>query len=57
LEIAEQELGVPDILTPENMSSNELDELSCMTYLSYFVRKNNPGYNATMANAQSVIFL
>jgi filamin len=54
LRIAEEELGIPDIITPENMASNELDELSCMTYLSYFIRKNGPGYIALLANIQKV---
>lgn len=54
LETAERRLGVPAILTPENLSSPDLDELSCMTYLSYFVKKNGPGYNALLKNVQAV---
>jgi filamin len=56
LEIAERVLGVPAILSPENLSSPDLDQLSCITYLSYFVQKNGPGYNALLANVQAVSF-
>lgn len=31
-------LKVPPIITPEDLINNELDELSLMTYLSYFVK-------------------
>ena len=31
------------------MSSSELDELSTITYLSYFVKERAPGYNASLA--------
>lgn len=46
--IAKNELSVPVVLDPEYLSSPHLDELSGMTYISYFMRENGPGYKATM---------
>ncbi len=45
---AMQELGIPLVVTPTNMSSPELDELSAITYLSYFMRQGSPGYLVTL---------
>uniref|UniRef100_A0A183U7D4 Calponin-homology (CH) domain-containing protein n=1 Tax=Toxocara canis TaxID=6265 RepID=A0A183U7D4_TOXCA len=46
--LAERYLNVPAIISPGDMSSAELDELSCITYLSYFMKYNGPGYRATL---------
>lgn len=54
LNLAEKYLGIPAILSPEHLSSLDLDELSCITYLSYFVKKGGPGYQATLENVQKV---
>jgi filamin len=35
-EAAEKELGIPPILQPEDLVSPDVDELSVMTYISYF---------------------
>jgi len=35
-EAAERELGIPPILQPEDLVSPDVDELSVMTYISYF---------------------
>ena len=43
-----EHLRIPLVVTPENMSSYELDELSAITYLSYFVREGSPGYKTTL---------
>lgn len=48
LHINYRELGVPVVLDPEYLASPHLDELSGMTYISYFMRENGPGYKATM---------
>lgn len=48
MELAKQHFGIPLVLSPENMSSPDLDELSGMTYLSYFMKVDSPGYNATL---------
>lgn len=54
MNIAQKEFGVPKVLEPEYLASPWLDELSGMTYLSYFMKPGGPGYNATMrwANTQ-----
>lgn len=46
---ARDEFGIPMILTPEDLASHNLDELSGMTYLSYFMRDESPGYKATLS--------
>lgn len=48
MNIALREFGVPKVLEPEYLASPWLDELSGMTYLSYFMKPGGPGYNATM---------
>ncbi len=40
--------NIPLVVTPVNMSSPELDELSSITYLSYFIKVGGPGYLATL---------
>lgn len=53
--VALNELEIPLVVTPLDMSSPELDELSAITYLSYFIREGSPGYKATLKWIQSVI--
>ncbi|XP_070070104.1 filamin-B isoform X2 [Drosophila takahashii] len=48
MDLAQREFGVPKVLEPEYLASPWLDELSGMTYLSYFMKPGGPGYNATM---------
>ena len=48
MSIAHERFGIPKILEPEYLASRWLDELSGMTYLSYFMKPDGPGYNATM---------
>ena len=48
MELAKQQFGIPQVLRAENLSSRDLDELSCMTYLSYFMKIDSPGYNETL---------
>ena len=48
MDTAKQLFSVPLVLSPEDLSSPDLDELSGMTYLSYFMKVNSPGYNATL---------
>jgi filamin len=48
MQLAKEHLNVPRVITPEDFASQELDELSAMTYLSYFIRKDSPGYYATL---------
>lgn len=48
MNIASREFGIPQVLEPEYLASPWLDELSGMTYLSYFMKPGGPGYNASM---------
>lgn len=48
MEIAKNRLGVPQVLQPEYLASPHLDELSGMTYLSYFMKDSSPGTRATL---------
>ncbi|XP_013109625.2 filamin-C isoform X2 [Stomoxys calcitrans] len=48
MNLAQSEFGVPKVLEPEYLASPWLDELSGMTYLSYFMKPGGPGYKATM---------
>ncbi|XP_030388027.1 filamin-B isoform X2 [Scaptodrosophila lebanonensis] len=48
MNLAQREFGVPKVLEPEYLASPWLDELSGMTYLSYFMKPGGPGYNATL---------
>ena len=47
MDLAKQHFDIPLVLSPENLSSPDLDELSGMTYLSYFMKVDSPGYKAT----------
>jgi len=49
MEVAEKHFGIPMVLEPEYLASPHLDELSGMTYLSYFMKEeDSPGYYATL---------
>lgn len=48
MDLALRQFGVPKVLEPEYLASPWLDELSGMTYLSYFMKVGGPGYKATM---------
>uniref|UniRef100_T1J4U2 Calponin-homology (CH) domain-containing protein n=1 Tax=Strigamia maritima TaxID=126957 RepID=T1J4U2_STRMM len=48
MQIAKDEFGIPMVLQPEYLASENLDELSGMTYLSYFMKDDGPGYKSTL---------
>ncbi|KAL1490329.1 hypothetical protein ABEB36_013043 [Hypothenemus hampei] len=48
MDVAQQDLGIPAVLEPEYLASPWLDELSGMTYLSYFMKPGSPGFYATL---------
>lgn len=48
MKLAHREFNVPMVLEPEYLASPWLDELSGMTYLSYFMKPNSPGFRATL---------
>ena len=55
MELARTLYNFPMILSAENLASRELDELSGMTYLSYFMTLDSPGYKATLKFVQQQI--
>ena len=55
MEIAKNRLGIPQVLQPQYLASPHLDELSGMTYLSYFMKENSPGFRATLRWVNSQI--
>ncbi|KMQ96133.1 filamin-a-like isoform x1 protein, partial [Lasius niger] len=48
MEISKREFDIPMVLEPEYLASPYLDELSGMTYLSYFMKESSPGFHATL---------
>ncbi|GFN79028.1 filamin-a [Plakobranchus ocellatus] len=48
MRLAKEKLGIPRVISAEDFASPGLDELSAMTYLSYFIRQNSPGYHSTL---------
>ncbi|XP_043285268.1 filamin-B [Venturia canescens] len=48
MEISKREFDIPVVLEPEYLASPYLDELSGMTYLSYFMKEGSPGFHATL---------
>ncbi|GFR73069.1 filamin-A, partial [Elysia marginata] len=48
MQLAKEKLGIPRVISAEDFASPDLDELSAMTYLSYFIRKNSPGYKTML---------
>ncbi|VDN04361.1 unnamed protein product [Thelazia callipaeda] len=55
IHLAEVNFNIPPILSARDMSSPYLDELSCITYLSYFLKVDGPGYKATLRNVRELI--
>lgn len=48
MELARDHFNIPMVLEPEYLASPYLDELSGMTYLSYFMKDKSPGTKATL---------
>ncbi|XP_047523197.1 filamin-A isoform X1 [Pieris napi] len=48
MKLAHRELQVPMVLEPEYLASPWLDELSGMTYLSYFMKPDSSGMKSTL---------
>ena len=55
MQLAKDNFGIPMVVSPENLASPDLDELSGMTYLSYFMKVDSPGYNATLRFVQDQV--
>lgn len=48
MKVAYEQFDIPIIITPEDLSNPNVDEKSALTYLSYFMKENGPGYNLTI---------
>ncbi|KAL5004306.1 hypothetical protein ScPMuIL_017762 [Solemya velum] len=46
--LAKEHFNIPRVISPEDFASSALDELSAMTYLSYFLKVDSPGYYSTL---------
>lgn len=46
--LAKDHFNIPRVIGPEHFADPALDEISSMTYLSYFVRVESPGYYHTL---------
>ncbi|KAK2719655.1 hypothetical protein QYM36_005214 [Artemia franciscana] len=55
MRLAQKVFNIPMVLEPEYLASPYLDELSGMTYLSYFMKELSPGYFATLRWVQSQV--
>ena len=55
MELAMKTFDIPMVLEPEYLASPYLDDLSGMTYLSYFMKENSPGFFATLRWVNSQI--
>ncbi|KAL5004346.1 hypothetical protein ScPMuIL_017802 [Solemya velum] len=55
MKLARQQFGIPLILRPEDLASPQLDELSAITYLSYFIKVGAPGYIGTLTRIQPLV--
>uniref|UniRef100_A0A914VJE6 Calponin-homology (CH) domain-containing protein n=1 Tax=Plectus sambesii TaxID=2011161 RepID=A0A914VJE6_9BILA len=55
LQVAQAQFAIPQVVSPEDLSSPDLDELSCMTYISYFMKRDGPGYRATLNRVNQLI--
>ncbi|EYB91189.1 hypothetical protein Y032_0209g2104 [Ancylostoma ceylanicum] len=55
LKLATQYLAIPPIISAAHLNSPHLDELSCITYLSYFIMRGSCGYRATLYRVQQLL--
>ena len=55
MNLAYEHLNIPMVVHPEDLASPYLDELSGMTYLSYFMTCDSPGYIATREKTQKFL--
>lgn len=55
MQLAKSELNIPIVVRPEDFSSPHLDDLSGMTYLSYYMKVDSPGYFATRRETKNLL--
>ncbi|KAL8600676.1 hypothetical protein ACOMHN_006742 [Nucella lapillus] len=55
MNIAHQHLNIPMVVRPEDLASPHLDDLSGMTYLSYYMMPDSPGFYATRREIRKIL--
>ena len=55
MKVAEKEFAIPQIIRPEDLVNPDIDELSVMTYVSYFCGAGSPGFYKLLKWVNSVI--
>ena len=55
MNLAEENFGIPQVMHPEDLAVEKPDELSVMTYMSYFCRPDSVGQNALLTWIQEKI--
>ena len=55
MRLAQERLGVPQVVSPQHMASSDLDQQSGMTYLSYFMKLDSCGYKATLREVNKLL--
>ena len=55
MDLAEEHLNIPQVLKPENLAIAKPDELSVITYLSYYCNKESPGKDSLLEWVRSKI--
>ena len=55
MELAKDNLEIPMVLNPEDMARDCLDELSAMTYVSYFMMDPSPGYDSILKRIRAML--
>lgn len=53
--LAREKLNIPMVVHPEDFASPHLDDLSGMTYLSYYMMPESPGYYATRREIRKIL--
>jgi len=48
MQLAMDLFDIPNVIRPEDLAGPNLDELSGMTYFSYFMAEGSPGFRATL---------
>ena len=55
MNLAEENFDIPQVLQPEDLAVEKPDELSVMTYLSYFCRPDSVGHNNLLKWINSIL--
>ena len=55
MKLATEKFGIPQVMQPEDLAIDKPDELSVMTYLSYFCSSGSPGQKALLLWVQQQV--